>query len=128
MSGVSEHRPADGRDGEAGRDPHTGLTAADRVVKQAEWWSLLRSAVPLIAAGLGISWLYSYFAASSDVGIFWLGPALGVPGSICAVIGYRGRLREIRSTRPSDARHYPWLFIGWVLVAAAALVPPYASA
>lgn len=100
----------------------------DRTVKQLEKAQLLRSALPLIAAGLGFTWVYAYLAASSGMRVFWVGVPLALAGSGCAAIGYRGRLREIRSPGPSTGRHYPWLFIGWALVLAGALVPPYASA
>lgn len=119
--------------------PDTGPTAdaasaaaqaspLDRTVRQLEWWHLLRSAVPLIAAGIGVAGLYAYLASTFDAAIYWLGMPLGLAGSGCAAIGYRGRLREIRSTRASTGRHYPWLFIGWALVAAGLLIPLYASA
>lgn len=107
-----------------GRQP----SPVDRTVKQLEWWQLLRSAVPLIAAGLGVAGLYTFFALSSDVPQFWIGVPLGLLGSACALLGYRGRLREIRSPQESTGRHYPWLFLGWVLVVAGLLVPPYALA
>ena len=45
-----------------------------------------------------------------------------------AAIGYRGRLREIRSPVPATGRHHPWLFLGWVCVVAGLLIPPYAMA
>ena len=62
------------------------------------------------------------------LGAFWIGPPLALAGSALAAIGYRGRLREIRSPVPATGRHYPWLFLGWVCVVLAALVPPYALA
>ncbi|MDR7251921.1 hypothetical protein J2X46_000897 [Nocardioides sp. BE266] len=104
------------------------MDPVDRTVKRLERAQLLRSAVPLIAAGLGVAGLYAYLAASSGLGAFWIGPPLALAGSALATIGYRGRLREIRSPSPSTGRHYPWLFLGWVCVVAGALVPPYALA
>ena len=104
------------------------MDPVDRTVKQLELDQLLRSALPLIAAGLGIAGLYAYLASSSDLAAFWIGPPLALLGSILAVIGYRGRLREIRSPAPSTGRHYPWLFLGWACVVAGALIPPYVYA
>ena len=89
---------------------------------------LLRSALPLIAAGIGTGGLYISFATSSGLWLFWIGAVLGPVGSVLAAIGYRGRLREIRSPVPSTGRHYPWLFLGWLCVIAGLLVPPYALA
>ena len=101
----------------------------NRTVKRLEWWQLLRSALPLIAAGVGGAVLYAFFAAGADgVRAFWIGPPLMLAGSACAILGYRGRLREIRSPDEPTARHYPWLFIGWALVVAGFLIPPYALA
>lgn len=101
----------------------------DRTVKGLEWWQLLRSAVPLIAAGLGGAALYAVLASSEDgPREFWFGPPLMLAGACCAVLGYRGRLREIRRPGESTARHYPWLFLGWALVVAGLLIPPYALA
>lgn len=100
----------------------------DRSIKDLERAQLLRSAVPLIASGLGVAGLYTYFAASSGLDAFWIGPPLALAGSAFATIGYLGRLRETRSPSPSTGRHYPWLFLGWVCVVAGALIPPYAFA
>jgi uncharacterized membrane protein YidH (DUF202 family) len=100
----------------------------DRTVKQLELNQLLRSALPLIAAGLGLAGLYTSFAMTSDLAAFWIGPPLALGGSVFAAIGYRGRLREIRSREPSTGRHYPWLFLGWACVVAGALIPPYVYA
>lgn len=107
-----------------------GATASplDQTVKRLESWQLLRSAVPLIAAGLGVAGLYAYLASSSGLGEFWVGVPLGLVGSALAAFGYRGRLREIRSPQPSTGRHYPWLFLGWLCVIAGLLIPPYALA
>jgi hypothetical protein len=128
-SGMTDPRPAGKRDGTA-MPPADSATApsVDQTVKGLESWQLLRSAVPLIAAGLGVAALYTYFATSSDLGEFWIGVILGLSGSALAAIGYRGRLREIRSPHPSTGRHYPWLFLGWLCVIAGLLIPPYALA
>ncbi|MBD3917132.1 hypothetical protein [Nocardioides hwasunensis] len=104
------------------------MDPADRRVKQIESNLLFRSVVPLVASGLGAAGLYAYLAASSGLAVFWLGVPLGLMGSACAVVGYRGRLREIRSPDPSTGRHYPWLFLGWAFVMAGLLIPPYALA
>jgi hypothetical protein len=112
----------------AGAPEEGGATPLDRTVKRLESQQLLRSAVPLIAAGLGVAGLYASFATSSDVPEFWIGVPLALAGSAFAAIGYRGRLREIRNPVPSTGRHYPWLFLGWVCVVAGLLVPPYALA
>ena len=103
-------------------------TPLDRTVKRLESAQLLRSALPLITSGIGAAGLYGYMAALSGVTVFWVGPPLMLLGSLCAAIGYRGRLREIRSPVPSTGRHYPWLFIGWALVVAGLLIPPYSVA
>lgn len=103
-------------------------TPLDLTVKRLESSQLLRSALPLIAAGLGVAGLYAYFATSSGLTEFWIGVLLGLLGSSFAAIGYRRRLREIRSRGPSTGRHYPWLFLGWVCVVAGLLTPPYALA
>lgn len=104
------------------------MDPVDRTVKRMERAQLLRSAVPLIAAGVGVAGLYAYLAASSGRAAFWIGPPLALAGSAFAAVGYRGRLREIRSPAPSTGRHYSWLFLGWLCVVAGALVPPYALA
>lgn len=104
------------------------MDPVDSTVKQLELNQLLRSALPLIAAGLGVAGLYTSLAMTSDLGAFWIGPPLALAGSGFAAIGYRGRLREIRSPVPSTGRHYPWLFLGWACVVAGALIPPYAYA
>ncbi len=100
----------------------------DRAVKGMEHRQLLRSAVPLIAAGLGVAGLYACLAASSGVTEFWIGVPLGLLGAAFASVGYLGRLREIRSPRPSTGRHYPWLFLGWACIIGGLLVPPYVLA
>ena len=117
---MTEDRPTDGGHGTA--------TPLDRTVKSLESAQLLRSALPLIGAGLGVAGLYTSLALSSGLDQFWIGAVLGPIGSLLAVIGYRGRLREIRSPVPSTGRHYPWLFLGWLCVVAGLLVPPYALA
>lgn len=119
-SGMTEDRPTDRGHGTA--------TPLDRTVKSLERAQLLRSALPLIGAGLGVAGLYASLALSSGLDQFWIGAVLGPIGSLLAVIGYRGRLREIRSPVPSTGRHYPWLFLGWLCVVAGLLVPPYALA
>lgn len=129
-SGVTDQRHPDRPAGDGTPTTGSGATASplDQTVKRLESWQLLRSAVPLIAAGLGVAGLYAYFATSSDLPEFWIGVPLGLVGSALAAVGYRGRLREIRSPVPSTGRHYPWLFLGWVCVIAGLLVPPYALA
>lgn len=103
--------------------------ALNRTVKQLEWWQLLRSAFPLVAAGLGVALMYTLIATGEGAPEeFWIGPPLALAGSACAVVGYAGRLREIRRPGAPTTRYYPLLFLGWVLVAAGALVPPYALA
>jgi hypothetical protein len=126
-SGVTDHQPAADRDDTSAPAANTA-SPIDQTVKRLESWQLLRSAVPLIAAGLGVAGLYTYFATSSDLAEFWTGVPLGLIGSAFAALGYRGRLREIRSPRPSTGRHYPWLFLGWACVIAGLLIPPYALA
>jgi hypothetical protein len=111
-------------------DDNPLTSAADerlnQTIKQLEWWQLLRSAVPLVGAGLGAAGMNASFAVVGEgVGVFWIGVPLAVAGSVCAVIGYRGRLHEIRKPGEPNAKHYPWLFIGWLLVVAGLLVPPY---
>jgi uncharacterized membrane protein YidH (DUF202 family) len=126
---MTDPRPAGKRDGTAPPPAHNATASpVDQTVKGLESWQLLRSALPLIAAGLGVAALYTYFATSSDLGEFWIGVPLGLSGSALAAIGYRGRLREIRSSRSSTGRHYPWLFLGWLCVIAGLLIPPYALA
>lgn len=125
-NGVTDQQPAAGRDDTS--TPAAAASPVDQAVKRLESWQLLRSAVPLIAAGLGVAGLYTFFATSSDLAEFWIGVPLGLLGSALAALGYRGRLREIRSPRPSSGRHYPWLFLGWVCVVAGLLIPPYALA
>lgn len=118
-SDVTEHRPTDEREGTA--------TPLDHTVKRLESWQLLRSAVPLIAAGVGVAGLYTCLA-TSDLGQLWIDVPLGLLGSVLAAIGYRGRLREIRSPDPPTRRHYPGLFLGWLCVIAVLLIPPYSLA
>jgi uncharacterized membrane protein YidH (DUF202 family) len=126
---MTEHRPVPDRRGDAAGEPAVGgATPVDLAVKRLESMQLLRSAVPLIAAGLGVAGLYTYFATTSDLEQFWIGVPLALLGSALAAFGYRGRLREIRSPVPSTGRHYPWLFLGWLCVIAGLLVPPYALA
>ena len=100
----------------------------DRTVKALEAGQLLRSALPLIAAGVGVAWLYATLAVTSDLPVFWTGVPLGLLGSTLASIGYRRRLLEIRSSRPSTGQHYWLLFAGWACVVAGMLIPPYALA
>ena len=38
------------------------------------------------------------------------------------------RNQLLRSPVPSTGRHYPWLFLGWLCVAAGLLIPPYVLA
>lgn len=103
--------------------------ALNRAVGQLEWWSLLRSAFPLIAAGIGVAFTYTLMSLGEGaVRVFRIGPPLALAGSACAVIGYVGRLREIRTSGEPNTRYYPWLFLGWLLVAAGALIPPYSVA
>lgn len=99
--------------------------ALNRTVKQVEWWQLLRSAVPLIAIGIGIGWLYAVLGA--DVRRFWVGSALAFSGAVLALIGYLGRLRELRRPGEPNTRHYPLIFLAWVLVLAGAIIPPYTA-
>jgi hypothetical protein len=84
--------------------------------------------VPLIAAGVGVAGLWASFALTSDLTVFWIGVPLGLLGSTLAAIGYRRRLEEMRSTRPSTGRPYGWLFLGWACVLAGLLISPYALA
>jgi uncharacterized membrane protein YidH (DUF202 family) len=127
-SGMTDHRPTSPHKDVPDRPADGTATSLDHTVKRLESWQLLRSAVPLIAAGIGVAGLYTYFATMSDLDQFWIGVPLGLLGSALAAIGYRGRLREIRSPVPSTGRHYPWLFLGWVCVVAGLLIPPYALA
>lgn len=99
--------------------------ALNRTVKQAEWWQLLRSAVPLIAIGVGIGGLYLYFGATSSR--YWLGSGLAFTGAALGMVGYIGRLREIRRPGDPNTRHYPLIFLAWVLVLAGAAIPPYTA-
>lgn len=94
-------------------------------VKQMESWQLLRSAVPLIAIGIGIGWLYAVLGA--DARLFWLGSGLAFTGAVLGMVGYAGRLREIRRPGDPTTRHYPLLFLAWVLVLAGAIIPPYTA-
>lgn len=123
---MTDHQP--GADRDDASSPETGTSPLDQTVKRLESSQLLRSAVPLIAAGLGTAGLNASFAASSGLAEFWVGVPLGLIGSALAAFGYRGRLREIRSPRPSTGRHYPWLFVGWACVTAGLLIPPYSLA
>ena len=99
--------------------------ALNRTVKQMEWWQLLRSAFPLIAIGIGIGWLYAVLGF--DVRRFWVGSGLAFTGAVLASLGYAGRLREIRQPGDPTTRHYPLLFLAWVLVLAGAIIPPYTA-
>lgn len=124
---MTDHQASADRDDAS--SPNAGTASPlDRTVKSLESAQLLRSAVPLIAAGLGAAGLYANLAASSGLDEFWIGVPLCLIGSTFAAYGYRGRLREIRSPRPSTGRHYPWLFLGWACVIAGLLIPPYALA
>lgn len=124
---MTEHRPRPAR-GRARPSGGATATPLDHTVKGLESAQLLRSAVPLIAAGIGVAGLYTFIATSTGIGEFWIGAVLGPIGSVLAAIGYRSRLREIRRPVPSTGRHYPWLFVGWVCVIAGLLIPPYALA
>ncbi|WP_125036663.1 hypothetical protein [Nocardioides sp. LS1] len=103
--------------------------AINRTVKRLEWLALLRGALPLCFVGFGVAGLYAWIASTGDdaVQTFWIGVPLGIIGSILAIVGYRGRLREIRRPGDPNTRHYPWLFIGWVVVVAGLLIPPYTA-
>lgn len=112
--------------------PHSSAQAAERErwqeLKTLERVRLLYTAMPLIAAGLGVAVLYAWLAASSGLPQFWFGPGLAGPGAALLASGYAGRLREFRSRTEPTSRHYPLLLVGGVLVVAGALVPPYALA
>lgn len=114
--------------GEEERREQELLAALDREARTAESWRLLRTAVPMAAAGLGVAGLYGSIAAGSDVPLFWLGVPLGLAGTACLALGYRARLSEVVSTAPRTTRGHGLLLLGGLLVAAAALVPPYAYA
>ena len=101
------------------------MSEVDRAVKALERRRLLRSVVPLIAAGVGATWLYAVLAWTGPDEL-WIGPPLTALGTACAAIGLRRRLREIGSPAESTGRHYPWLLTGWALVVAGLVVPPYA--
>jgi uncharacterized membrane protein YidH (DUF202 family) len=97
----------------------------DRAVKQAEWRQLLRSAVPLIAIGVGIGWLYAVIGVDSRR--FWVGSGLAFAGAALALVGCARRLREVRRPGEPTTRHYPLILLAWVLVLAGAVIPPYTA-
>lgn len=106
-------------------DNHSADEHLNQTVKQMEWWQLLRSAVPLIAIGIGIGSLYLYFGATSSR--YWVGSGLTYAGAVMALIGYVGRLRELRKPGDPNTKHYPLIFSAWVLVLAGAIIPPYTA-
>lgn len=106
-------------------DNHSADENLNQTVKQMEGWQLLRSAVPLIAIGIGIGWMYAVVGA--DLRRYWWGSGLAFTGAALALVGYLGRLREIRKPGDPNTRHYPLIFLAWVLVLAGAIIPPYSS-
>ncbi len=65
---------------------------------------------------------------TSDLPAFWIGPPLALAGSVFATVGYRGRLREIRSPVPSTGGTTRGCSWAGSCVVAGALIPPYAYA
>lgn len=97
-------------------------------LKRLERARLFRIVMPLIAAGVGVSWLYAWLALTSDLTPFWFGPGFAGLGAVSCSVGYALRLREARSPVEPPSRHYAWMFLGGLLVLLGALVPPYALA
>lgn len=99
--------------------------ALNRTVKRMEERQLLHSALPLIAIGIGIGWLYVFLGV--ELRRYWVGSGLAFAGAVLAGVGYVARLRENRRPGDPTTRRYPLLFLAWVLVLAGAVIPPYSS-
>ena len=115
--------PRRSRDGALAHDP-----LVHEELKRLERERLFRIVMPLIAAGVGVSWLYAWLALTTGLSQFWFGPGFAGLGAVSCSVGYALRLREARSTVEPTSRHYAWLFLGGLLVLLGALVPPYALA
>jgi len=85
--------------------------ARNRTVKRLEWWQPLDSVFPLSqsASGSGSGGSTPSWASTWR---FWVGSGLAFAGAVLAVIGYVGRLREVRQPGDPTTRHYPLLFLG----------------
>lgn len=115
MEPVSDNRPLAPAEDEA----------LNRTVKQLEFWQLLRGAFPLCFVGFGVAGLYGWVGFLDEhTRVFLVGVPLALAGSVSAIVGYVGRLREIRRPGEPTTQHYPWLFIGWALVVAGLFIPP----
>lgn len=94
-------------------------------VKRMERWQLLRAALPLVCLSASIPVLYAVLALTSDLDEPLYGVPLLLGGLLCAVLGYRRRLRELRAPGEPTTHGYGLLFLGWALTAVGAVLPWY---
>lgn len=102
--------------------------ALNRAVKRIEWWPLLRAVVPLIAvsASLAVVYLVLGFTSSQEQTLY--GVPLLLAGLVCAVLGLRRRLAELRTSEDPTTRGYGMLFLGWAATVVGLLLPWYVVA
>lgn len=79
------------------------------------WWRLVKISMFLPSMCLLAVVLNGYLALSSGLGWLWLGPILGLPGLVVAVVGLRLAFRMIADPRPARTGPY------WILLAAGVL-------
>lgn len=97
----------------------------NRSVKRVEWWPLVRGTVPLIAVSASLSVVYLVLGLTSDQEQVLYGVPLLAAGLVCAVAGFRRRLREMRTSEDPNTRGYGLIFLGWALTVAGLLLPWY---
>lgn len=97
----------------------------NRTVRQIAWWPLLRAVVPLIAVAATMSVAYLWLGATSDVQETFYGVPLLLAGCVCALIGFRTRYRDLRSTAEPHTQGYGLIFLGWALTLVGLVLPWY---
>jgi hypothetical protein len=110
-------------------EPGTPSEASlNRAVKRIEWWPLLRGIVPLIAVSASLCVIYLVLGLSSDQDQVLYGVPLLAAGCACAVVGFRRRLGEMRTSDDPTTRGYGLIFLGWALTVVGLLLPWYVVA
>lgn len=97
-----------------------------RPVKQRLlWWRLVKIGAGLVPLCLATTVLYTALALDSGQELFWIGPALGLPGLALAVVGLRRGFRMIRSPEPARTDPYWLLLLSAVLAFLGLALPGY---
>lgn len=97
----------------------------NRSVRQIAWWPLLRGVVPLIAVAAVVSVVYVWLGLTSDVQEVFYGVPLLLAGCACALLGFRTRYRDLRSTDDPHTQGYGMVFLGWALTVVGLVLPWY---